>query len=258
MGKSVNHLGDYRKNPHAEYAPRYYLENTHEPIVDRDTWEAAARIMAERSRNFCREKPTHTFSGLITCGCCGRKYGHKVNNGQFSWRSEFWACSAYLQNGTKACNNSRIKDAVLKEKFVSAYNEFIRERPQGDSLVALQEVLEDMRQQELDLAELMIKRLISKEAYNQERRKIQDQVEQIKEKISERRNKRVPESEHEQISAFDPDKALRFLSKVIVTRFTVTFEFYNGARISRVYDNGQAGNKPGWNKKKEDARWLQE
>ena len=168
MGKSVNHLGDYRKNPHAEYAPRYYLENTHEPIVDRDTWEAAARIMAERSRHFCREKPTHTFSGLITCGCCGRKYGHKVNNGQFSWRSEFWACSAYLQNGTKACNNSRIKDAVLKEKFISAYNEFIRERPQGDSLVALQEVLEDMRQQELDLAELMIKRLISKEAYNQE------------------------------------------------------------------------------------------
>ena len=28
---------------------------------------------------------------------------------------------------------------------------------------------------------------------------------------------------------------------------------YNGAKISRRYDNGQPGNKPGWNKKKEEA-----
>ena len=54
----------------------------------------------------------------------------------------------------KACGNSRIKDTVLKEKFISAYNEFIERRPQGDSMVALQEVLEDLRQQEQELAEL--------------------------------------------------------------------------------------------------------
>ena len=29
----------------------------------------------------------------------------------------------------------------------------------------------------------------------------------------------------------------------------VTFVFYNGAKIRRAYSNGQAGNKPGWNKK---------
>ena len=54
------------------------------------------------------------------------------------------------------------------------------------------------------------------------------------------------------ITAFDDDKAIRFLSKVIVNQFTVTFVFYNGAKISRRYDNGQAGNKPGWNKRKEE------
>ena len=37
------------------------------------------------------------------------------------------------------------------------------------------------------------------------------------------------------------------------TMFTVTFVFYNGAKISCRYDNGQAGNKPGWNKRKEEA-----
>ena len=35
--------------------------------------------------------------------------------------------------------------------------------------------------------------------------------------------------------------------------FTVTFVFYNGAKITRAYDNGQAGNKVGWNKTKEES-----
>lgn len=45
MGKSVCHLGEYHKNPNGEYAPRYYMEDTHEAIVDKETWEAAQRIM---------------------------------------------------------------------------------------------------------------------------------------------------------------------------------------------------------------------
>ena len=154
MGKSVRHFGEYHKNPNAEYAPRYYMEGTHEAIVDRDMWEAAQRILEERSRNHCRTRIAHSFTGMIECGCCGKNYLHKVNNSQCKWQTDIWACRTYLRDGKKACGNSRIKDTVLKEKFISAYNEFIERRPQGDSMVALQEVLEDLRQQEQELAEL--------------------------------------------------------------------------------------------------------
>ena len=153
----------------------------------------------------------------------------------------------------KACGNSRIKDTVLKEKFISAYNEFIERRPQGDSMVALQEVLEDLRQQERELAELMMQRLIPKVAYEEERKSVKMQITDISEKISERRAKRVPESEYVPITEFSEEKAKRVLSKVVVTMFTVTFVFYNGAKITRTYDNGQPGNKVGWNKKKEES-----
>lgn len=142
---------------------------------------------------------------------------------------------------------------VLKEQFVSAYNEFIERRPQGDSMVALQEVLEDLLQQERDLAELMLQRLITKDAYEKERGSIKAQIADIHEKIAERRTKRVLESEHVPITEFSEEKARQFLTKVVVTMFTVTFEFYNGAKITRAYDNGPAGNRPGWNKKKEEA-----
>ena len=153
----------------------------------------------------------------------------------------------------KACGNSRIKDTVLKEKFISAYNEFIERRLQGDSMVALQEVLEDLRQQEQELAELMMQRLIPKAAYEEERKSVKMQITDISDKISERRAKRVPASEYVSITEFSEEKAKRFLSKVVVTMFTVTFVFYNGAKITRTYDNGQPGNKVGWNKKKEES-----
>lgn len=253
MGKSVSHLGEYHKNPNGEYAPRYYMEDTHEAIVDKETWEAAQRILNERGKNNVRTMPTYPFTGMIECGCCGKKYSHKVNNSCFKWRTDIWACRTYLTDGRNACDNSRIKDDVLKDRFVEAYNEFVRQRPQGDSMVALQEVLADLRQQERDLAELHMSRLLPKEAYETERQSIKAQIAAINEKISERRSKHVPESEHVAITQFDNNKVTRFLTKVIVERFTVTFVFYNGARISRSYDNGQAGNKPGWNKRKEEA-----
>lgn len=253
MGKSVKHFGEYHKNPNGEYAPRYYMEDTHEAIVDKEMWEAAQRIMDERGRNHSRTKVTHSFTGMVECGGCGKKYLHKVNNSTFKWRTDIWACGTYLREGKSACGNSRIKDTVLKEKFVSAYNEFIERRPQGDSMVALQEVLEDLRQQERDLAELAMQRLIPKAAYEEERSSIKAQIAAISEKIAERRTKRVPESEHVPITEFSEEKAKLFLSKVVVTMFTVTFVFYNGAKITRAYDNGQAGNKVGWNKKKEEA-----
>lgn len=253
MGKSVKHFGEYHKNPNGEYAPRYYMEGTHEAIVDKEMWDAAQRLLEERGRSHSRAKVYHSFTGMVECGCCGKKYVHKVNNSQFKWRTDIWACRTYLRSGKSVCGNSRIKDTVLKEKFVSAYNEFIERRPQGDSMVAMQEVLEDLRQQERDLAELAMQRLIPKDAYEVERSGIKAQIAAISEKIAERRIKQVPESEYVPITEFSEEKVKRFLSKVVVTMFTVTFVFYNGAKISRTYDNGQPGNKVGWNKKKEEA-----
>lgn len=100
---------------------------------------------------------------------------------------------------------------------------------------------------------VMMQRLITKAAYEEERKSVKMQITDISEKISERRAKRVPESEYVPITEFSEEKTKRFLSKVVVTMFTVTFVFYNGAKITRTYDNGQPGNKVGWNKKKEES-----
>ena len=53
----------------------------------------------------------------------------------------------------------------------------------------------------------------------------------------------------------DPEKVEKFITKVIVRRWTVTFVFYNGVEITRAYTNGPSGNQAGWKQKKEVAAW---
>ena len=74
-------------------------------------------------------------------------------------------------------------------------------------------------------------RLILKEAYEKERKSIKGRITKTKARINELRISRVPESEHVPITEFDEEKAKRFLSKVIVRDLTVTFVFYNGAKV---------------------------
>lgn len=253
MGKTVQRLGERHKNPDGQFAPRYYMEDTHEAIVDEAIWSTAQRIMDERTRNHRTVRKEYPFTGMIECGCCGKHYMHKVNHSGHKWSSDFWACITYLADGTKACSNSRIKDTVLKDAFVSAYNEFIKRRPEGESVVALQETIEDLHGQERELAELHMSRLIAQKAYEEERKKLKEIIAAINERIAERRMNRVPESKHVPIKEFDENKVRTFLTKVIVKQFTVTFVFYNGAEISREYDNGRSGNKTGWRIKREEA-----
>lgn len=57
------------------------------------------------------------------------------------------------------------------------------------------------------------------------------------------------------ITEFDPEKVEKFITKVIVRRWTVTFVFYNGVEITRAYTNGPSGNQVGWKQKREVAAW---
>ncbi len=241
MGKSGKYFGTYHSNRDGKYGPKYFMENTHEAIVSRELWDAAQRKMDDRTKNYRKDKPVYPFTRMIECGCCGTNYVHKINCSKTTWETPIWLCRKQHKEGVSACRSSQIKDSVLKEKFVSAYNEFVEKRPQGDSIIAMTEVLDGLRCEERDLALLNIQHLLPAETYETERKRIQAQIAEITKKITDLRLKRVPESEHVRIAEFDENKIKRFLKKVIVSDYTVTFVFYNGAKIRRRYDNGQPG-----------------
>ena len=136
---------------------------------------------------------------------------------------------------------------------MEAYNEFVTERPEGESTAVLQDMINRLRTEERELAALALKHLIPEAAFRDEQKRLKAQIAELTDKVNEQKRKYVRESDFVIIKEFDPAKVEKFITKVIMSKNVVAFVFYNGVTISRTYTNGQPGNKPGWNKAKEEA-----
>ena len=104
-----NHLTKRTLVNHGEL-PQYHAVNTHEPIIDIDTYNLVQMEMTKRAERF--EKPhnknTYPFTRLITCGFCGKHYRRKVKE-----TGPVWICSTYNTHGRKACPSKAIPETTL-------------------------------------------------------------------------------------------------------------------------------------------------
>ncbi len=113
---------------------KFYITNHHEPIVSKEAWETANKILkvksATRKMNpdgtrmkFTRQ---YNFSSLCECGFCGRTLTRRVWRGGKSYEKRNWQCMSYSKKGKNTCRQSKgIDEEVLKSAFVEAYNHLI-------------------------------------------------------------------------------------------------------------------------------------
>lgn len=250
MGKSVRIDGKKCDNLDGQHGERYYVENAHEGIVGREVFQQAQELRAQRVNEKLVKKqvPTYPFSGMVECGQCHANYRHKVNNSGTKWRSDIWMCAKQSDHGMSRCDCTRIKDEVLREKFMEAYNEFVTQRPQGTAAESIQQEIRLLQRQEQEIATLMVNNLYPRQTFQIEQKAIKVQIRELQAKLRELQQD-VPDSEFTAMTGFDETKIPIFLRRIVITKNHVTFRFYNGVEITREYTNGQPGNKPGWNHK---------
>ena len=112
----------------------------------------------------------------IICGCCGHNYNHKFGATNRTWRSSIWMCSHQNNYSRKVCTSSRIKDEVLIEKFIEAYNEFIDKKPDNKIVQEIRKRIDDLIAEEQELTALKVNHLIEQIAYNQEVEKVREEI----------------------------------------------------------------------------------
>lgn len=83
------------------------VEGTHEPIIDRETWERAKKLLSARYAPLAPGKGENVFAGLIKCGDCGRALVRKGRDG--------YACGTYVRAGKNYCTPHRIGRRQLEE-----------------------------------------------------------------------------------------------------------------------------------------------
>lgn len=226
----------------------YYVEDNHEAIIDKELWDKVKTMREEKSNKklIGRHNEVYPFTGLIECGVCGNRFVHKINNSGTIYANPCWDCNYKIKNTTKACNVSGIKDKVLKDKFVEAYNEFVLMKYKGIEEQPIQDELNKLYAQEKELMQLKVNGWISPNDFETEKSMILGKISDNETKLNELRLFNVDEKDYQTIEMFDENKVYKFLKKVTFSKWMVTFEFYNGVAISRKYTNGTHGMIQDW------------
>ncbi len=77
------------------------FENTHEAIIDADTW-ARVQELRKNKRRPTRTGKTNMFSGIVRCADCGEKLYYCTNK-NFEARQDHFVCSTSRLKGKEIC-----------------------------------------------------------------------------------------------------------------------------------------------------------
>lgn len=222
---------------------QYYIQNNHEAIIDRETFERVQAILQERTPKNLKgqQKKLYPFSGKVVCGhdgkCFRRKFeGYKTKRG-------IYKCIEYLTWGKSKCNNSAILESELERNFVDAYNEYLGSITQDESIEELKAQVKEKIGKERELKALMINKYISREQYDSLNNDLVKQAQELEQKLRRRQREFNNNYKDNPITQFDPEKVEKHLDKAIVHDYEVTYRFKNGYETTRRYDNGKSGNR---------------
>jgi site-specific DNA recombinase len=100
---------------------QYFIENHHEPIVSRETFEAVQRELERRKKpNKNKKVNRYPLSSRIQCGKCGGNLHRFICKGVVRWRCENNVKSKEL------CTMGSIKEDVIREAMQDAFLERYR------------------------------------------------------------------------------------------------------------------------------------
>ncbi len=89
------------------------FENTHEAIIDLDTWERVQELRRNKRRP-TRTGKTNMFSGIVRCADCGEKLYYCTSK-NFEARQDHFVCSTSQRKGIEVCSKHFIRAVVLEQ-----------------------------------------------------------------------------------------------------------------------------------------------
>ena len=90
------------------------VENTHEPIISKEVWDEAQKMLEFRRRPTKQGEP-HIFSGLLKCPDCGSSFVLTYNHSSY----KTFICRTYKVGGVKMCSNHNIRYDILYDAILS-------------------------------------------------------------------------------------------------------------------------------------------
>ncbi len=88
----------------------FIVENTHEAIIDRETFAKVQSLLKRDTRTAPKAKQLYLFSGFLKCADCGRAMSRIASKGIYV----YYQCGTYKNLSKKACTMHSIKSDRLE------------------------------------------------------------------------------------------------------------------------------------------------
>ena len=102
------------------------VENTHEPIIDRDTWDKVQKLLSKKHRDIDLETNKNIFAGFIKCGDCGRSMMKNFWRRADGSKSYSFYCGTYKRSGKDYCTPHTLPFQVLNDIVLGDLKAIIR------------------------------------------------------------------------------------------------------------------------------------
>ena len=147
------------------------VKDTHEPIIDMETWNKAQILLEKRKRDIGLDENVNIFAGFIKCADCGRSLVKNMYRRKDGSRVFVLFCSTYKRCGKHLCTPHTLPMEVLEEIVLSDINSVIQELSDMKSLAeshdfGLNEMKTNNKKEEEKITEEMKKiRRLKKDLY---------------------------------------------------------------------------------------------
>nr|DAH37337.1 MAG TPA: integrase [Caudoviricetes sp.] len=136
--------------------PQYYIEHSHEAIIDPLEWDAVQEEIKRRRRIGKAYSGKSVFSAKLICGDCGGWYGPKTLHSTDKYRTTVWRCNCKYKGSKRRCSTPSLSEDEIKDGFTAAFNGIITSKePYIAACVTAKSVLTDTSSIDAEMAELL-------------------------------------------------------------------------------------------------------
>lgn len=235
----------------------FFMENHYEAMVSKELWDKSNEYLKKRSDTrkklidgpFLDFSGKYTFSRKIHCGFCGHTYNRRNHMHTSQTKKRTWKCSSSIQEGTKACPDSKcmdeniIEEAFVKmiqylmksnsnmvDKFVNNNRELLEKNVSLKSIETITKTIKELENKQNRLVVLMIDGTLTKESYQQKNEQLISKINNFKAELQnyttiEDKQKRLELklqdmrellSQHLEMSEFDGDVFEALIKNVVI------------------------------------------
>lgn len=228
------------------------VKNTHDAIIDIDTWNKTQSMLQRRTRKLDLTTNQHIFAGFLRCGDCDYAMckHYQIKDGEKIYQ---FMCGNYRKNGVKYCSSHIIDYTVLENIVLNDLKKIIKAIENLDAIVQssmrinqkknnyeqrkeLEKLIKKYQEITQSMYEDYKEGILSKQEFLLYKGSYNLKIDNLRKQLSFFNNEEIDLKQNEWIEKLRKYKTIEKLDRSIIIEMINVIYIYDDKRVKIVYN----------------------